>query len=380
MKKFLFLGIGSALIFTMGGVGPAQADNGPHIANGPGTSVTPDGCAGCHRVHSAKTDMLTIDVQPTLCYACHGAGATGATTDVQDGVGFAPDANGKRTATPAGALRGGGFENAMIDSANPTGQSGTAAGTLKLVPPLTGAGVPVTSSHSVDPSAINTIWGNGPVNSVANAGKPTDTAAGTNLTCGSCHNPHGNGNYRILKPLPTGATEYSPGVLAPPALIAQTATSTPPLYTGVITDASVVAGVPDTTAADRTLSHLYTTNNYWVQSDAKAPAFISNVAEWCSTCHTRYLASSPSQGAVTASMQSRANSGDAIFTYRHTSSKDSRNCITCHVSHGSNAATGPQSSVLRNPDGSAAPGDQNTGDSRLLRIDNRGTCLMCHKP
>ena len=31
MKRLLFLGIGSALVFTMGGVGPAQADNGPHV-------------------------------------------------------------------------------------------------------------------------------------------------------------------------------------------------------------------------------------------------------------------------------------------------------------------------------------------------------------
>ena len=32
MKKLLFLGIGSALMFTIGGVGPAQADNGPHVS------------------------------------------------------------------------------------------------------------------------------------------------------------------------------------------------------------------------------------------------------------------------------------------------------------------------------------------------------------
>ena len=39
MKKLLLLGVGSALMFTMGGVGPAQADNGPHISTA-GAAVT----------------------------------------------------------------------------------------------------------------------------------------------------------------------------------------------------------------------------------------------------------------------------------------------------------------------------------------------------
>jgi cytochrome c553 len=45
-----------------------------------------------------------------------------------------------------------------------------------------------------------TAWGNGAFSSTANAG-PDVT-----LSCVSCHNPHGNGLYRILRPLPDPAT------------------------------------------------------------------------------------------------------------------------------------------------------------------------------
>jgi cytochrome c553 len=244
--------------------------------------------------------------------------------------------------------------------------------TLTPTVPTLAASVPVNSSHSVDPSVVNTIWGNG----TSSSGVPTGTATAPNLTCGSCHDPHGNGNYRILKAMPSGGVQTL-GVNN--TIGVANGYSLSGTYTGVIADASVVSAVPDTTPAQRAQSHVYTTTNYWSQADLNAPAFITNVAEWCSTCHTRYLATRDKTGAVTTpSQQSRADSGDAVFQYRHTSSSASRNCITCHVSHGSNAATGPQSSVLKNPDGSAAPGDQNSGDSRLLRIDNRGTCIMCH--
>ena len=377
MKRLLFLGVGSALVFTMGGVGPAAADNGPHVKGGIGQSVTPDGCAGCHRLHSGGQDgNLLLAVQPNLCYTCHGTTGTGASTDVQNGVGYEANSSGDnnpvRTATVAGALRGGGFEKAMIDSANPTGQKFVIPAITKMVPPLV-APVPVTSSHSVNTAAVNTIWGNGAIGS--GAGKATDGAATPNLTCGSCHDPHGNGNYRILKPMPTGGVPTL-GINNTGVANAWSASGT---YTGVITDAANTLGTPDADNAARATSHVYTTGNFFAQGDTNAPAFISNVAEWCSTCHTRYLATRDSSGPVTTpAQQSRADSGDPIFKYRHTTSNSARNCITCHVSHGSNAATGAQSGALLNPDGSAAPGDQNNGDSRLLRIDNRGTCLMCH--
>jgi hypothetical protein len=69
------------------------------------------------------------------------------------------------------------------------------------------------------------------------------------------------------------------------------------------------------------------------------------------------------------------NSGDAVFTYRHTSNRIDKagvsrpNCIQCHVSHGSNAVA---STGVADPSGAAST------SSRLLRVDQRGTCVMCH--
>src|SRR5674476_1452498 len=70
MKRFLFLGVGSALVFTMSGVGTAQADNGPHVSTAalPNTTVTlgvnrgnnvgGTRCASCHRAHETGRNLV----------------------------------------------------------------------------------------------------------------------------------------------------------------------------------------------------------------------------------------------------------------------------------------------------------------------------------
>lgn len=295
---------------------PAVADNGPHVK---GAGLTPDSCASCHRAHTAKTPYLLKESQTALCYTCHGSSGTGSSEDVVDGVGW----SGAGRTGSKGALRGGGFEYALIDSGNPSGN-----GYVGEIP-VRGSGAPVTSTHSVNESA-QMAWGNGPISSETSYGTTID------LTCGSCHDPHGNGNYRILRPIPveSGAT------------------------TGVT--------IPDAS------TKVYTTENYWEVDDEHAPEFIEKVSEWCATCHTRYLAGSKS---------ARTDSGDAVFKYRHRTnfaSQGSPTCVQCHVAHGSNASMGSYSSAVRNPDGSVAVGTEAGADSRLLRIDNRGVCQMCH--
>ena len=347
MKKLLLLGVGSALVFTMGGVGPAQADNGPHrssavaagTANAPITTAA-GRCASCHRAHTAKAEYLLKQAQPQLCYSCHDG--TTAVTNVIDGNAGGPD-----------ALRGGGFANARIGS-------GAATKSLGALDPVTGriavldrtipalaVGSATTSKHNAGGTAADAgvAWGNG-----ANG-----SGIGKSLTleCGSCHDPHGNGNYRVLRPIPVDS-----GVTAP----------------------AVGVKIPDATAK------VYTTANYWLSGDNNVPVdptatltgtavaggagvgqdgYINNVANWCTTCHTRYLA--PTGSYKTAS-------GDATYMYKHRSDANYKagaaNCITCHVSHGSNASAG----------GGLNPGDTPVvgADSRLLRVDNRGTCSMCH--
>jgi hypothetical protein len=212
----------------------------------------------------------------------------------------------------------------VIDSANPTGQVDELAGPPVFGPgsgvvPAKTVGSETTSSHTAD-GTIGTAWGS----DTASAGVAVP------LRCSSCHDPHGNGNYRILKALPNTSA-------VTPVAIADAATK------------------------------VYTTTNYWKVDDTYAPGYIANVSAWCSSCHTRYLATEGSAGSPT---------GSDYFQYRHTSdgkTQGGRGCIQCHVSHGSNATMGTLSGNVGNPDGTAT-----LGDSKLLRIDNRGTCVMCH--
>ncbi len=306
-----------AVLFS--GAAPASADNGPHVT---GAGAIADTCAACHRTHTAESASLLEEPQAALCYTCHGGSGAGANTDVEDGIAY-PEAGRKGT---AGALRGGGFKYALIDSANPSGQQGGKSNPGGVVPVL-GAAASVTSTHSIG-SSEETAWGNGPISAAVSYG--TDIS----LRCGSCHDPHGNGNYRALRAIPKESGAGSPGV-----------------------------NIPD--ASTKT----YATGNYWSVEDKGAPGFIANVSAWCATCHTRYLSST-----------SYTDSGDAVFTYRHRSdqtAQGSANCIQCHVAHGSNASVSESSSTaVHNPEGRsgvpAGPG------SRLLRIDDKGTCQMCH--
>jgi predicted CXXCH cytochrome family protein len=151
----------------------------------------------------------------------------------------------------------------------------------------------------------------------------------------------------------------------------------------------------------------YLTTNYWAQDDTNdasvkatdpngrpladravltgatgavtVTSLENNISRWCTTCHTRLLAGSGSYKTALVG----GTTTDAMYTFRHRSDAnyktagkmgESPNCLTCHVSHGSNAAmTGTNSSAVK------YPGDTGlAGSSFLLRVDNRGTCQMCH--
>ena len=141
-----------------------------------------------------------------------------------------------------------------------------------------------------------------------------------------------NGQFRILRPIPTGSGAA----------------------------AANVTDQPDP-------------KNYGVSNHLSMGGDVSlaQISTWCATCHTRYLASST------------AATGDAIYAYRHRSDGNSnRACITCHASHGTNSqmpggATGTTySSTVEWPGGGSGTTDDN--NSRLLKMDNRGICIKCH--
>ena len=317
MTKIAQLAIGFVLagaVLVTVSTDSAVADNGPHKA---GSGAITDSCAGCHRVHTAKaTNLLNEETQLALCYTCHGASGAGSNLDVEGGVAY-----GSSSGSEGGALRGGGFKYALIDSSHPTGQTDSLINANGKIP-ARDSGKEVNSTHSIN-SSSQTAWANGRISAFPDYGKSIK------LSCGSCHDPHGNGNYRILRPIPSGS--------------------------------GVTSGVKIEDASTKD----YTTKNYWKAGDSFAPDFITDIGSWCSTCHTRSFSESGS-----------TDSGDAIFAYRHRSdgtSKGSPNCIQCHVAHGSNASIS-ESTPVDWPDGETAG-----TDSMLLRVNNYGVCQMCHE-
>jgi len=402
VRRLVLLVAGGA-VWLLLAAGTASADGGPHvlIQNDGSSGISADNCAGCHRAHTAQAPLLLVQEEPALCLTCHGSTGVGATTDVQNGIQYALGSSTIRGQAVLGALRNGGFVEARIDS----GQVGrltyvrNAAGdvSFRSKVPVRDAGQAVTSTH-IDITDITSgvAWGNGPISATANAG------GAMTLDCTSCHNPHGNGQYRILRPIPgpqppsttdafIEATVDAPVDDAPLPPVGDTRNYTVIQTLGtegtnatyLLYASQVVSGGYSATAGDyfhRTVpwdpqvNPLVAPPAGVTANDApngKPSTFNTQITNWCTACHTRYL------GVATGGVQSwRYDSGDAIFRYKHMTTTN-RACTTCHVSHGSNAQmTGFNSSTMTYPGGAAAP----VGDSRLLKIDNRGTCQACHDP
>lgn len=356
-----------ALLAVLGtGGGTALADNGPHVASV--GDATPDKCAGCHRIHTGQNEFLLKEAGTIqqFCYTCHGNGGPGSDLAVQEGTfygGTTPGSPyGDKTGSTDVALRAGGFETARInttDATNSTDNPG--AVTIGVL----ATAETVNSAHAIDGTTAGTMWGNGAI----------DSGAGPSFTldCTSCHDPHGNGNYRILRTVPTGS-------------------------------GGAGYAIPDTypkTATD------YTVSNYFVMNFGALPAslpagstpapgqsILVDTSKWCAQCHTRYLDTRNAPGPTPPACNpdaSRQCSGDDIFNYRHTSSGISissstgavsfvnRACITCHAAHGSDSQmTGTYSSTVPWPGGGTTNPTNDTERASLLKMDNRGMCKKCH--
>ncbi len=313
MKKLL-LSILIVLGIALVSIPVTSADNGPH---GGFNTPTTDSCAGCHRAHTATEQKLLMTSTAGLCESCHGSTASGADTNVWDGVytGLDPDTENPVEGAINHGLKAGGFMNALMD----TSFSGSA---------VSGA---TTSAHTFNGDQA-TSWGSG--------GSGTGVGQTISLDCGNCHNPHGNSGpngsatYRILRPVPDGSGAGSGVIVADPA--------------------------------SKTYTIDNANGNYWGQSYG---GIESTLSQWCAQCHSRYLAGDGAEG---------TNSGDSIFTFRHRSNgADGVNCIDCHVAHGGTATMGTNSGSVPWPGSAASAG----GDARssLLRLDNRGICVQCHE-
>ena len=515
MKKLtLLLAAGSLWLFLA--AVPVFADGGPHVssANSGVSTLAADGCAGCHRAHTAQGEMLiNAPSEEELCLTCHGAASTGATTDVMTGIQYALGPTGLRSGTQLGALRGGGFDQARMDAGNMTRlaylRSATAVSQRPKV--AVGAAENVTSAHiSMTANGLtlpNVAWGNGA------AGSGAGPAA--EVTCASCHNPHGNGQYRILNNVRENEpinqawvvnirAAYAAAVADPDGTGPIPAMNADTIYTVsshglLVGDAVTIAGSADAAlngnwfvqglsgstgftisatkggalidittggaggtvsrtsgvpVTDATLAAANDTRNYTVMQvkgtegtestyllyasqvvaaagsgtfngiagtytagggdyfarnvpwnpqinnaacvptvfpapaacatansapNGRPSTFSAQITQWCASCHTRYFANDNPQnaaapnGATGASWQ-YPRPGDSLFNHQHRTVAG-RDCLTCHVSHGSNAAmTGTFSASFPYPNGTTS------ASSRLLKVDNRGTCQACHDP
>lgn len=388
---------------------PALADGGPHVmtVNNGSLGLTADSCAGCHRAHTAQgPNLINAEDDTALCLTCHGATGAGATTDVASGLQYR--LAGRGTTPLLGALRSGGFVRAALDSTNPArvfrvAGIGGADDQWAKVPVRTDSlgavePAPVTSAHlnlaENGLSAPGVAWGNGEIGLGFSGPGPIVT-----MGCMSCHNPHGNGQYRILNPIPAPDGDGFVEALSP-ALVTDSAVDNPNPAESDTKNYTVIqtkgTGTPPAYLlyADDVSDTPYgpTSGDYWhvrvpwnsASGASDAPngrptdgiggivAFNTQITSWCTACHTRYF-----------EVSGNRPRGDAIYTYRHQTTEELA-CTTCHVAHGSNARMpGTYSLTQPFPGGIAAPTyniNGTTGDSRLLKVDNRGTCQMCHDP
>jgi predicted CXXCH cytochrome family protein len=487
---------------------PALADGGPHAMaqNNGSLGINADGCAGCHRAHTAQGPFLINAADETaLCKTCHGAVAVGSTVDVMTGVQYSLRGAAGVGGTQLGALRGGGFDQARLDASNASRLSYLRNATsvsqhpkvavLAVAEPVTSSHLAMTENGLANPGIA---WGNGAVG--------TGAGPAVEITCGSCHNPHGNGQYRILNKIPesTGAAftdEWIVDVLA-------TVASNERIYTEVshalqVGDVVTIDGtgsaadgagrvvatvsanyftltgvdiLADTGAAgtvertsgvvvtDATLPAPGDTRNYTVMQtkgtegtestyllyasqvataagsgtfngipgtytalggdyfarsvpwnpgingvcdptinnstsiqpgcataisapNGRPTTFSGQITAWCASCHTRYFANNNPNPTTVDPLDTGAawmypRPGESLFKYQHRTVAG-RDCLTCHVSHGTNAVmSGTFSSNFTYPDGTipgVTPGITNY-NSRLLKVNNRGTCQACHDP
>jgi hypothetical protein len=336
---------------------------------------------------------------------CHGDTPGNARTNVVSGL-LRDTLN-----NPLGALKGGGFDSATM---NTDTNVPIVDGDQWTFPLDDAVQRDTTSKHTLGETFV---WGMGDNDGTTYAGDDMSTP----LSCVSCHDPHEFGEtYRMLKSQPTGSTIGGHG-------------STTFAY---VTDILVAA---DVEADDSYLS--YTTDDYAeveyaspdVYDDAGDPVIVTYIghgptpptatkysqqmSKWCSSCHTRYHAE---KDGFTA--PGSVDSGDPIFAFGHKtgdamedgvtstscgyggadchgSGQDHNknlSCLGCHVAHGTASTMNEYVTSLPWPgtggttyDGiDATPDDGSTtgtdwdgeGRSNLLRLDNRAACqnYYCH--
>jgi len=311
----------------------AFANGGPHG----GYTPTTDACAGCHRAHTAAGPRLLV--QPSvydLCVSCHGSAGTGANTNVEDGYYLST-----RDDAPGGA-------DGNVGAANTPDNAPLLGGGFLFY-----GGTAVTSIHDVDPAAAtDAAWGNGGVRGVA-----APLAAGV-LSCTSCHDPHGNGVYRIIRAQLNGA-----------------AVTAAQVDEGAAKDYDTEqwgAGMSGICGACHGAYHVTAAGTGSDAAEAANGGYTHRIdMPWNGDAGTDPLIGMGAVNPETVGL------GGYTLPLAQSGVTDTVVCMTCHMPHGTAANTAGFADGAFDPDGPLGPIP--SGDSALLRLDNRGVCIVCHQ-
>lgn len=396
MKKIAWILIAAAMIAVVAAPGVALASAGPHG----GYITETEACAGCHRAHTApssitwtndvgeqRSALLLSDSSQTFefCLTCHDSTSQGADTNVLDGV-----YEGTAFGSQGGDLLSGAF-----------GREDRVGGVPGV---FDGHDNPVTSTHTMNGQSWG-AWGGGAMGSTstveATGNYPTLLGTGNKIVmdCGTCHDPHGSSNYRILKDavngVPVGGYAGTGPDPTPTPFVISNETGFPTGGFLLHISPADLGYVPDYTVAH------YAKGPVGPDQDKKG------MVGWCVGCHTTY-----------ASLETTYNAADGFgFVNRHkhgvnvplsdfkfighplvvdsglplahdigetgNSSSDWIDCLTCHNAHGASTIMTGFANVadpvndLR-PDTGLSGGVPPTNDSALLKLNNRGVCEACH--
>lgn len=314
-----------AFLLLLATAGLASANGGPHG----GYTATTDGCAGCHRAHTAiGPNLLVRGSTNELCATCHSSAGAGANTNVDDGY----------------------YLSTRDDSAG-NGDHG-AANTPDMAPLLGGGfvnyqGVPVTSNHAPD-GTDDQAWGYGVARGL------TAALLEGPLDCAACHDPHGSPNYRIMN-------EQINGV----------AVAVQQVDEGAAKDYDSEqwgTGTSSVCAACHGAYHVTRPGSGSDNSDDGA----GNLDYGGDISSFSHRVDMPYSYGANSNPETVGMSG-YYLPLSESGTNDVVVCMTCHLPHGTSAQ------MAGITDGAGLPGETAATDSALLRIDNRGVCEVCHQ-
>lgn len=383
-----------------------------------GYTADTDACAGCHRTHTAFGSMtwsdgttdhssLLINSATTMyefCYACHGADAQGADTNVQQGV-----YEGTLYGTQGAILNGGGFDS--------VGATATTSKHMESGTSWWAYGGGVYGAAATDPSLVAS-GATGQIN-------PGMTDTDIKMDCATCHDPHGSSNYRILKDTVYGnrVGGFSGASESP--------TPTPWVWSaepgypagGFAVHTSYPAYVPNYTTP------MYARGETWTASGTDVDGisgYYKGMSGWCTGCHGTYMTKESTYNAGDLRLGDDPTIDPFMVRHRHpmnvpltnfngtralivtdnplplahdrvteagavsNQSSDWVECLTCHRAHGTSVTmTGWADSrsnfkPVPNTAEGVPPTEVNDGKgigadgTALLRENNRTVCEACH--